>query len=137
MGLHRFLDMSMKEEQGVKKQDGVRVITSVGNKDLGRYVAWNWIRYNWMELLDYFDIHGAGSRFSRIISAVAGDFNTKFDLMELERFIEENKDHMGTAETAAKQMVELTKGNIEWMEGHYREVVDWLQHQGTHTGLSL
>lgn len=128
--LHRYLDMSMQEEQGVKKQDGGRVITNVATKDLGRYVAWNWIRTNWMKLLDYFDSHGAGSSFKRIISSVASDFNTEFDLMELERFIEENKDDLGTAETTAKQMVELTKGNIEWMEAHYTEVVEWLEHQG-------
>merc|ERR1712179_413891 len=53
--LERYLAMSMQEEAGVKKQDGYRVIQAVARHMLGRYVAWNWIRVNWIKISAYFD----------------------------------------------------------------------------------
>ena len=126
--LERYLAMSLQEEAGVKKQDGYRVIASVAGQTLGRYVAWNWIRGNWSRLAQYFDT-GLSTRFKIIVSSVAEDFNTAFDLKELEEFIEENREELGSAKDTALQMVELTEGNVLWMEEHYREVLDWLEEQ--------
>ena len=131
--LQRFLAMSLNEEAGVKKQDGYRVIAAVAGKSLGRYVAWNWIRDNWSVLTGYFD-NGLSTRFKNIISAVADDFNTPFDLKELEDFIEDNEGILGSAESTARQMVELTRGNVLWMEQHYEEVVQWLHTPGKTLG---
>lgn len=124
--LERYLAMSLTEESGVKKGDGYRVISAVAGGTLGRYVAWNWIRQNWQLLRTYFD-SGLSTRFKIIISTVANDFNTDFDLKELEEFIEENEGNLGSVEATATQMVELTRGNVGWMARHYAEVVDWLE----------
>ena len=99
---------------------------TVAGGTLGRYVAWNWIRQNWQLLRTYFD-SGLSTRFKIIISTVANDFNTDFDLKELEEFIEENEGNLGSVEATATQMVELTRGNVGWMARHYAEVVDWLE----------
>ena len=123
--LERYLDMSLTEEFGVKKADGYRVISGVATKTLGRYVAWNWIRDNWAQLRLYFD-NGLSTRFKIIISSVADDFNTAFDLKELKEFVEENDGNLGSAEGTALQMVEVTEGNLLWMSSHYSEVVAWL-----------
>ena len=64
----------------------------------------------------------------RIITAVAGDFNTKRELSELEMFIAEHESELGTARSAALQMVENTKANIDWMKKHYQTIVDWLDN---------
>ena len=95
--LERYLGMSLTEESGVKKGDGYRVISGVATKTLGRYVAWNWIRDNWAQLRLYFD-NGLSTRFKIVISSVADDFNTAFDLKELEEFVEENEGNLGSAE---------------------------------------
>ena len=63
------------------------------------------------------------------MSSVAEDFNTAFDLKELEEFIEENREELGSAKDTALQMVELTEGNVLWMEEHYGQVLDWLEEQ--------
>ena len=118
--------MSLNEESGVKKQDGYRVISAVASNTLGRYIAWNWMRQNWLQLHEYFD-SGLSTRFKRIISTVADDFNTELDLVELEAFISENEDYLGSVSSTADQMVELTKSNIGWMDKHYKDIVVWLE----------
>ena len=123
--LERYLGMSLTEDFGVKKADGYRVISGVATKTLGRYVAWNWIRDNWAQLRLYFD-NGLSTRFKIIISSVADDFNTAFDLKELKEFVEENDGNLGSAEGTALQMVEVAEGNLLWMSSHYPEIVAWL-----------
>ena len=92
---------------------------------IGRYIAWNWIRDNWERLSSYYDT-AISSSVKRMIEAVANDFNTELELSELEMFIAEHDSELGTARASAKQMVESTKANINWMSKHYQTIVDWL-----------
>jgi len=126
--LERYLEMAINEESGVRKQDGYRVIVGVSRNIAGRYLAWNWIRQNWGELSAYYDT-AISSSVGRIITGVASDFNTEFELQELEQFIADHGDELGSASRDAKQMVEGTKSNIDWMKKHYQTIVDWLQAQ--------
>merc|ERR1712142_162699 len=119
-----ILEMSLNEESGVRKQDGWRVIVGVSRNIIGRYIAWNWIRDNWERLSSYYDT-AISSSVGRIISAVAKDFNTAFELAELEMLIVDHDGELGSAERNAKQMVESTKANINWMTQHYQTIVDW------------
>ena len=64
-----------------------------------------------------------------MIEAVANDFNTELELSELEMFIAEHDSELGTARASAKQMVESTKANINWMNKHYQTIVDWLENK--------
>ena len=43
------------------------------------------------------------------LSIYAGDFNTELELSELEAFILEHEDTLGSAEASANQMVEQTR----------------------------
>eukprot|EP00092_Neocalanus_flemingeri_P026889 GFUD01029145.1.p1 GENE.GFUD01029145.1~~GFUD01029145.1.p1 ORF type:complete len:1053 (+),score=224.11 GFUD01029145.1:199-3357(+) len=124
--LERYLEMALNEESGVRKQDGYRVIVGVSRNTAGRYLAWNWIRQFWPELSAYYDT-AISSSVGRIITAVASDFNTEFELQELQTFITDHEDELGSASRDAKQMVEGTKSNIDWMQKHYQTIVDWLQ----------
>ena len=53
------------------------------------------------------------------VKAVANDFNTESDLKELEQFILENEENLGTAQMTANQMVEGTRSacSIELLKG--------------------
>ena len=124
--LERYLEMSLNEDSGVRKQDGYRVIVGVSRNLIGRYIAWNWIRDNWERLSSYYDT-AISSSVGRIINGVAKDFNTPFELAELETFIVDHEDELGSAGRDAKQMVESTKANINWMDQHYQTIVDWLK----------
>jgi len=123
--LERYLEMALNEESGVRKQDGYRVIVGVSRNIVGRYVAWNWIRQNWGALSAYYDT-AISSSVGRIITAVAADFNTEFELSELQAFISDHEDELGSAARVANQMVEGAKSNIDWMSQHYQTIVSWL-----------
>jgi len=124
--LEKYLEMALDETSGVRKQDGYRVITGVAHNTAGRYLTWNWVRQNWGKLSTYYDT-AISSSVGRIIAAIAEDFNTEWDLKELEDFIEEHQDELGSAAREAAQMVESTKANIKWMDEHYQTIYDWLQ----------
>ena len=50
---------------------------------------------------------------------MANDFNTESDLKELEQFILENEENLGTAQMTANQMIEGTRSacSIELLKG--------------------
>jgi len=123
--LERYLEMSLTEDSGVRKQDGYRVIVGVSKNIVGRYIAWDWIRANWAQLSAYYDT-AISSSIGRILSAVAGDFNTEYNLHQLEAFIEEHESELGTARRDADVMVQGAKANIGWMAEHYETILSWL-----------
>merc|ERR1712200_396520 len=121
-----YLDMSINESSGVRKQDGYRVI-------VGGYIAWDWIRANWAQLSAYYDT-AISSSIGRILTAVASDFNTDFNLRQLEAFIAEHESELGTARRDAEVMVQGTKANIGWMTEHYNTILAWLPRNGQQPG---
>lgn len=61
-----------------------------------------------------------------MIAACASDFNTKFELSELEAFHEEHLEELGTAKRDTEIAIQNVKANVEWMENYYDVIVDWL-----------
>jgi len=131
--LQKYLDMSINESSGVRKQDGYRVIVGVSKNIVGRYIAWDWIRANWAQLSAYYDT-AISSSIGRILTAVASDFNTDFNLRQLEAFIAEHESELGTARRDAEVMVQGTKANIGWMTEHYNTILAWLPRNGQQPG---
>ena len=66
------------------------------------------IRDKWDQISSYWDT-AISSSVGRMITAVAGDFNTELELGELETFIRENEGELGSAGAAANTMIESTK----------------------------
>ena len=126
--LQRYLEMSLTEQSGVMKQDGYKIVVAVSNNPIGRFLAWDWLRSNWVELTTYYD-PAVNVYVGRIISAVARDFNTKFLLSQLETFVTEHEEELGTATRDAGMVIESSRANVAWMEKHYQTVVDWISHQ--------
>ena len=74
--LQRYLEMSLTEQSGVRKQDGYKIVVAVSNNQIGRLLAWDWLRSHWADLTTYYD-PAVSVYVGRIISAVARDFNTR------------------------------------------------------------
>ena len=53
--LERFLEMSLTEEAGVRKQDGYKIVVAVSKTEVGRLLTWDWVRSHWAELTNYYD----------------------------------------------------------------------------------
>ena len=50
--LHRYLDMAFTADSGVRRQDATYVFSSVARNDLGRCLAWDYLRDQWKRISD-------------------------------------------------------------------------------------
>lgn len=126
--LSRYLDMAFTEGSGIRKQDASQVFAAVARNDVGRYLAWNYLRDQWQKIADYY-----GSGFfaiARIIKAATRAFNTKLELAELELFKQQHEGQLGTATRAVDQAIERTENNIKWMDNNYDVIMQWLADNG-------
>ncbi|KAK8396295.1 hypothetical protein O3P69_005380 [Scylla paramamosain] len=122
--LSRYLDMAFTEGSGIRKQDINLVFSSVAENDVGRSLAWNFLRSNWEMIVSYYDTFSSAA--SLLISATA-EFNTPIEMRELEVFVQDNAESLKTSSRAVKTALENADGNVAWMEKYYQVIKDWLQ----------
>ncbi|XP_063599468.1 aminopeptidase N-like [Penaeus indicus] len=121
--LSRYLDMAFTDGSAIRRQDARTVFRAVANNDVGRYIAWDFLRNNWEAISSYM---GAFTSLGDLISYVTAEFNTNEELQQLESFYEANLDNLGTATRAFEQAIESTRNNIGWMSSNYEAIVSWL-----------
>ncbi len=129
--LQQYLDMTIQAGSGIRKQDGTTVIVSIAANPVGRYMTWNWLRNSWDDITAYFDT-AIMSSIGSIVSACTRDFNTPFELTELEAFYEAHKHELGTANRATVNAIEKVRANVKWMQNHYETIVNWLHKHATY-----
>ena len=54
------------------------------------------------------------------------DFNTPFELKDLEQFYGEHKTELGTAKRSTLNQIEKVRASLKWMEDYHQTVFDWL-----------
>ncbi len=123
--LQRYLEMTIDPTSAIRKQDGTTVIAGIAQNSVGRYMTWNWLRNSWKEISTYFDT-AISSAVGKIVLYVTKDFNTPFELNELEAFYEEHKNELGTAKRTTQNCIEKVRANVHWMQNYYSVVYDWL-----------
>ncbi|KOB73139.1 Protease m1 zinc metalloprotease, partial [Operophtera brumata] len=52
--LHRYLELSLRNDSGIRKQDVVRVFSAVAGTAIGQPIAFNFVRANWLKLRNLF-----------------------------------------------------------------------------------
>ncbi|XP_064088444.1 aminopeptidase N-like isoform X2 [Macrobrachium nipponense] len=122
--LSRYLKMAFTADTGIRKQDAALVFGSVARNKVGRYLAWNYLKDNWMRIIDYF---GSLPELITILEVVSASFNTEQDKKELKMFKEEYKDQLKTAARAVDQAIEKTSNNIKWFTRNYDVITGWLE----------
>merc|ERR1712038_1268486 len=125
--LNRYLNMSLTEGSGVRKQDGSGVIGSVARNTVGRYLAFDFIRDKWAIVKDYYG--SSAFSFSGIMKNAMKDRNTDFHLAELKAFEAAHKSELGSSERAVAQAIEKAEANVAWMEANYEPIWSWLKQQ--------
>ncbi|XP_061165768.1 aminopeptidase N-like isoform X2 [Saccostrea echinata] len=124
--LSRYLKYSLTPSE-IRKQDATDVITYISKNEIGRGLAWDFVREHWSQLLK--EQGSVLYKFSRLIAGSLTKLNTRYELRELEAFLRENPD-MGSGTRAFQQAIEKTKSNIKWMDKNYDIVKQWLVDQG-------
>ncbi|XP_069173006.1 LOW QUALITY PROTEIN: uncharacterized protein [Procambarus clarkii] len=125
--LSRYLDMAFTDGSGIRRQDAAAAFSSVSRNDIGRDLAWNYLRDQWQKISNYLVSFTA---LGDLILTATNEFNTNEEMHELELFKEEHADDLDTAARAIDQAIERTANNIAWMSNNYDVIVQWLDDQG-------
>ncbi|KAK7075491.1 hypothetical protein SK128_020460 [Halocaridina rubra] len=125
--LQRYLDYAYTVDGPIKKQDADRVFSAVAQNDVGRDLAWDFMRNEWLLIGE---ISGTLMTLGDMVDTVSEEFNTPEQKKELELFKEEHSEDLGTATRAVDQAIERTANNIAWMENNYDVIVQWLADHG-------
>ncbi|XP_048581683.1 glutamyl aminopeptidase-like [Nematostella vectensis] len=108
----------------VRTQDTISVILSVAGNPVGKYLAWNFVRANWENLLKEFGT--STFRMTSLVNGVTSGMNTDFDLKQMRVFYKSTD--AGTSENARKQSEERTLTNIAWLQANEETVETWLRN---------
>ncbi|XP_014370444.2 aminopeptidase N [Papilio machaon] len=118
--LYRYLELSLRNDSGIRKQDTVRVFSAVAGSAIGEPIAFNFVRANWQRLKDYV---GSVSTLNSIIKIVTRRLNQAHEYEELQRFVNESCSELGRP---VLQVLERTSANVAWMQNNYQTIIDWL-----------
>ncbi|KAJ8727733.1 hypothetical protein PYW07_001852 [Mythimna separata] len=119
--LHRYLEMSLRNDSGIRKQDIVRVFSAVAGTSIGQPIAFNYIRANWQRLRSFV---GSLSTINLIVKLVTRRLNQQHEYDELKRFVTESCSDLGRP---VQQVLETISSNVQWTDRNYNTIVDWLR----------
>ncbi|KAL9980512.1 hypothetical protein ACROYT_G009112 [Oculina patagonica] len=123
--LERILEYSLDESK-IRTQDMLHAISGVGSHIYGRLLTWDFIRKNFDKIVK--KVGKDAMEISYLISIASRGMNTEFQLHEVEEFIAQHKETLGSLR-ATKKSLEYIRGCINWMKNHGNEVENWLQSQ--------
>ena len=55
-------------------------------------------------------------------------------IVQLEKFINDNYEGLGSAAEAGRNAVEAAKADLEWTKNHKDEILSWLQNESEGSG---
>ncbi|XP_055523948.1 aminopeptidase N [Wyeomyia smithii] len=119
--LTRFLEYSMTDEFGIRKQDVFRVFLAVSNNVIGQPVAFTYIRNNWKKMKEY--LGTSMSNLNMILKYSTKRLNTQYELEELKEFA---KTHLKETSRIIQQAIERAESNIAWMDTNAETIIEWL-----------
>ncbi|XP_055618476.1 aminopeptidase N [Toxorhynchites rutilus septentrionalis] len=119
--LTRFLEYSMSDEHGIRKQDVFRVFLAVSNNVIGQPIAFNFIRNNWQKMKKY--LGTSMSNLNMILKYSTKRLNTQYELDELKEFAQNNLKDTGRT---IEQAIERAQANIAWMDTNAGTIARWL-----------
>uniref|UniRef100_A0A1L8E2W2 Aminopeptidase n=1 Tax=Nyssomyia neivai TaxID=330878 RepID=A0A1L8E2W2_9DIPT len=121
--LIRYLDRSLSDAHGIRKQDVFRVFGAVSSSHIGQTIAFNYMRSNWDHIKDY--LGSTMANLNSILKYSTRRLNTPFELDELKRFASENLKDSGRT---VKQSIEKAEANIAWMKRNFKVITLWLSN---------
>lgn len=119
--LTRFLEYSMTDEYGIRKQDVFRVFIAVSNNVIGQPIAFSYIRNNWKKMKEY--LGTSMSNLNMILKYSTKRLNVQHELDELKEFAQ---THVKDTGRTIQQAIERAQANILWMDMNADTIVQWL-----------
>ncbi|XP_071514305.1 aminopeptidase Ey-like [Panulirus ornatus] len=125
--LSQYLEKAFDEESGISKREALRAFTSVAKNDMGRHLAWDFLRSHCNRIRKRYS---SGSTLGRFINVATKSLNTPLELKELHKFLADNKVNLEPASRAVDRALETVTNNVDWLGTNHGLIVEWLQRQG-------
>ncbi|XP_063230213.1 aminopeptidase N-like [Bacillus rossius redtenbacheri] len=122
--LSRYLDWSMTDNSGIRKQDAARVFAAVANNPIGQQLAYKFLRSKWDKIREY--LGSSLFTINNIVRSSTRKINSDFELEDLMRFAKAHGHELSTATRAVEQAIEQARANVQWMRLNYRPITEWL-----------
>ncbi|KAK7601689.1 hypothetical protein V9T40_009130 [Parthenolecanium corni] len=133
--LARYLEWSLNETSGIRKQDVVRVFSAVSRNVIGQPLAWAMLREQWDRVVKYLGSSLFG--LSNIVKSVLDTANTEHEINEIIEFAVKHRKDTGLANRAIRQSLEKARSNLVWMKRNHKTIVSWLQDAVSHFETSI
>ncbi|XP_046683122.1 aminopeptidase N-like isoform X2 [Homalodisca vitripennis] len=118
--INRYLEWSIDESSGIRRQDSSTVFGSVAHTDMGYYLAQRFFTRNIQRIYKY---HGPkATRLGRYIASLAEQMIYNDELVELKRVTDENGDVLNDSKLAISQSLESVAVNIAWLQNNYETI---------------
>ena len=124
----KTLDLVLDPTSGVRTQDASRIISSACRGDVGRLVAWSWLRARWEDLAGLLvDASYMAQDVGQAVHACAADFTEETELAELEAFYEDQKTRLGAGRAEVERGIDEARANVEWSKRNLQAITRWLE----------
>ncbi|XP_041102581.1 endoplasmic reticulum aminopeptidase 2-like [Polyodon spathula] len=120
--LLRLLELGM-EGDVIRTQDLSTVIYSVSRNPIGHFLAWDFVKKHWSELVEKF--HLGSFCIRNIIIGTTAQFSSKEELEEVKMFFESIREQSSQLRVTQVAIENLEK-NIKWLERNLETLRDWL-----------
>lgn len=118
--LERYIELASSNDTYIRKQDYFAFLNSVaGNRKYGEALVWDYVRTNWLNLVDRFEI--SERNLGRMIPNVTARFAKEIRLQEMEDFFAKYPD-AGAGVNARIQALENIRNNIKWLENNKESI---------------
>ncbi|XP_030647271.1 endoplasmic reticulum aminopeptidase 2 [Chanos chanos] len=121
--LARLLELGM-EGKVIRTQDLSTVIYIVARNPAGHFLAWNFVKKNWDELVKKFQLGSFSIR--NIIIGTTAQFSSREELAEIKAFFESIREQSSQLR-ATQVALENVEKNIQWLERNLETMRTWLQ----------
>ncbi|KAK6492484.1 endoplasmic reticulum aminopeptidase 2-like isoform X1 [Huso huso] len=120
--LLRLLELGM-EGDVIRTQDLSTVIYSVSRNPIGHFLAWDFVKKHWSELVEKF--HLGSFCIRNIIIGTTAQFSSREELEEVKMFFESIREQSSQLRVTQVAIENLEK-NIKWLERNLETLRDWL-----------
>ncbi|MBN3301040.1 ERAP2 aminopeptidase, partial [Amia calva] len=120
--LSRLLDLGM-EGAVIKTQDLSSLIYAVSRNPIGHFIAWDFVKKHWNQLVEKFQLGSFCIR--NIIIGTTAQFSSKEELEEVKLFFESIREQSSQLR-ATQVAVENLEKNVRWLEKNLEPLRRWL-----------
>lgn len=122
--LARFLEWSIDEKSGIRKQDSASVFGNICRRDIGYFLARSFFKNRISDIYEYFG--PKTTRLGHYVGVIANQITSESEFAELNDFTKQNAKYLQQSIHSVKQGLENAKINIQWQSRFYKRLNKFL-----------